>query len=76
MERKDLEEIAKVCVEKDIFVISDEIYSALTYNDEPHVSIATMPGMKERTILINGTYLIMLLSAWLVTWILTRLSLS
>lgn len=54
MERKDLEEIAKVCVEKDIFVISDEIYSALTYNDEPHVSIATMPGMKERTILING----------------------
>ncbi|MBQ3546469.1 MAG: aminotransferase class I/II-fold pyridoxal phosphate-dependent enzyme [Lachnospiraceae bacterium] len=54
MERKDLEEIAKVCVEKDIFVISDEIYGALTYNDEPHVSIATMPGMKERTILING----------------------
>lgn len=54
MERKDLEEIAKICVEKDIFVISDEIYSALTYNDEPHVSIATMPGMKERTILING----------------------
>ena len=54
MERKDLEEIAKVCIEKDIFVISDEIYSALTYNDEPHVSIATMPGMRERTILING----------------------
>lgn len=54
MERKDLEEIAKVCVEKDIFVISDEIYSALTYNDESHISIAAMPGMKERTILING----------------------
>ena len=53
MERQDLEEIAKVCIEKDIFVISDEIYSELTYKDT-HSSIAQIPGMKERTILING----------------------
>ena len=53
MERKDLEEIAKVIIEKDIFVISDEIYGELTYKGE-HVSIASLPGMKERTILING----------------------
>lgn len=53
MERKDLEAIAKICIEKDIFVMSDEIYSELTYKDE-HVSIASLPGMKERTILING----------------------
>lgn len=53
MERKDLEEIAKVIIEKDIFVISDEIYSELTYKGE-HVSIVSLPGMKERTILING----------------------
>ena len=53
MERGDLEEIAKVCIENDIFVMSDEIYSALTYGVE-HVSIASIPGMKERTILING----------------------
>lgn len=53
MEREDLEEIAKICVEKDIFVISDEIYSALTYKGD-HVSIASLPGMKERTITING----------------------
>lgn len=53
MERQDLEEIAKVCIEKDIFVISDEIYSELTYKDE-HSSIAQIPGMKERTVLING----------------------
>lgn len=53
LERKDLEEIAKVCIEKDIFVISDEIYSELTYK-EKHVSIAEIPGMQERTILING----------------------
>ena len=53
MERKDLEEIAEVVIEKDLFVISDEIYSELTYGQE-HVSIASLPGMKERTIVING----------------------
>jgi aminotransferase len=53
MERKDLEDIAEVCIEKDIFVLSDEIYSELSYKGE-HVSIASLPGMKERTILING----------------------
>ena len=53
MERKDLEAIAKVCIEKDIFVMSDEIYAELTYNGD-HVSIASLPGMRERTILING----------------------
>ncbi|MDO4513287.1 MAG: aminotransferase class I/II-fold pyridoxal phosphate-dependent enzyme [Lachnospiraceae bacterium] len=53
MEKQDLEEIAKIIVEKDIFVISDEIYSELTYKDK-HVSIVSIPGMRERTILING----------------------
>ncbi|MBP3543867.1 MAG: aminotransferase class I/II-fold pyridoxal phosphate-dependent enzyme, partial [Lachnospiraceae bacterium] len=53
MEKKDLEEIAQVVIEKDILVISDEIYSELTYGVE-HVSIASLPGMKERTIVING----------------------
>ena len=55
MERKDLEAIAEVVIENDLFVLSDEIYSELTYlEDEGHVSIASLPGMKERTILING----------------------
>lgn len=53
MERKDLEAIAEVVKEHDIFVLSDEIYSELTYLDE-HVTIASLPGMKERTVLING----------------------
>ena len=53
MEESDLVNIAKVCVEKDIFVMSDEIYAELTYKGK-HVSIASLPGMKERTILING----------------------
>ncbi len=53
LEKSDLEAIAKVCIEKDIYVMSDEIYAELSYKDD-HVSIASIPGMKERTILING----------------------
>ena len=53
MEYDDLVEIADVCIKKDIIVISDEIYAALTYKGE-HISIASIPGMKERTIMING----------------------
>lgn len=53
MEKGDLVEIAKVCVEHDIYVLSDEIYAELTYKDK-HISIAALPGMRERTIVING----------------------
>lgn len=53
MEKADLEAIAKVIIEHDLYVMSDEIYSELTYK-EKHVSIAEIPGMQERTILING----------------------
>lgn len=54
MDREDLEEIAEVVRERDLYVISDEIYSELTYGGKNHVSIASLPGMKERTIMING----------------------
>lgn len=53
MRREDLEAIAEVIIEKDIFVLSDEIYSELTYDVE-HVSIASLPGMRERTVTMNG----------------------
>lgn len=53
LEREDLEAIARVVIEKDLFVVSDEIYSELSYKGD-HVSIARIPGMQERTILING----------------------
>ena len=53
MSAEDLAAIAKICVEKDIYVISDEIYTELTYRGTP-ATIAACPGMKERTILING----------------------
>ncbi len=54
MERKDLEAIVPIIIENDIYVLSDEIYAELTYTGDGHVSIASLPGMKERTILING----------------------
>ncbi|MCI8461657.1 MAG: aminotransferase class I/II-fold pyridoxal phosphate-dependent enzyme [Lachnospiraceae bacterium] len=53
MEKEDLEAVAEVILRHDIFVMSDEIYAELTYKDK-HVSIASLPGMRERTILING----------------------
>jgi aminotransferase len=53
MEREDLEAIAQILIERDIFVLSDEIYSELTYGSD-HVSVAAVPGMKERTLIING----------------------
>ena len=53
MEKHDLEEIKDVIIKHDLVVISDEIYSELTY-DKNHISIASLPGMKERTIVING----------------------
>lgn len=53
MEKKDLEEIAEIIREKDIFVITDEIYAELSYK-EKHVSVISLPGMRERTVYING----------------------
>ncbi len=53
MEREDLEAIRKIIIDNDLYVISDEIYSELTYK-EKHVSIVSLEGMKERTVLIDG----------------------
>lgn len=53
LRREELKSIARVCCEKDLFVISDEIYSELCY-DTTHISIASMEGMQERTLVING----------------------
>ena len=52
--RSDLEGIAKLAIEHDLIVMTDEIYSELRYDEEPHLSIASLPGMKERTILLHG----------------------
>ena len=63
MERGDLEKIAGIIKEKDLFVLSEEIYSELSYK-EGHVSIASLPGMKERTILINGFSKAFAMTGW------------
>lgn len=54
MEKEDLEEIAKVIIKHDLLVLSDEIYSELTYGKNSHISIASLENMYERTIVING----------------------
>ncbi len=64
MEKEDLEKIAKVIIEHDLVVLSDEIYSELTYNGKAHVSIAEIPGMYERTIMINGFSKAFAMTGW------------
>jgi aminotransferase len=52
--RDELEKIAALCIRHDLIVLSDEIYSELTYDGAEHISIASLPGMKERTVLLHG----------------------
>lgn len=66
MTREDLEAIAKVILEHDLFVISDEIYSELIYDGHVHVSFADLPGMYERTITINGFSKAFAMTGWRV----------
>ena len=54
MEKEDLEAIREIIIKNDLYVLSDEIYGELTYTGNPHVSIASLPGMKERTVVVNG----------------------
>ncbi len=61
--RAQLEDIARFCVEKDLLVLSDEIYSELTF-DGVHVSIASLPGMKERTIFLHGFSKAFAMTGW------------
>ncbi|MGO4962065.1 aminotransferase class I/II-fold pyridoxal phosphate-dependent enzyme [Jeotgalibaca porci] len=63
MNQEDLEAIAKVIIDNDLYVISDEIYSELSYQEE-HISIASLPGMAERTIVINGFSKAFAMTGW------------
>lgn len=69
MEREDLEELAKVVREKEILVISDEIYAELTYGGKKHVSFGTMPGMMPYTLTINGFSKAFAMTGWRVGYI-------
>ena len=63
MEKEDIEAIARIVIEHDLFVLTDEIYSELTYKED-HVSIASLPGMKERTVYINGFSKAFAMTGW------------
>jgi len=64
MRRKDLEEIAEVVREHNLIVLSDEIYSELTYGETRHVSFASIDGMKERTVVVNGFSKAFAMTGW------------
>lgn len=70
MEQADLEEIAKIVIENDLLVLSDEIYSELTYGNRKHVSIASINGMYERTIVINGFSKSYAMTGWRLGYVL------
>jgi aminotransferase len=64
LERTELEAIAALLRDKELVVVSDEIYSELIYGDSPHVSIASFPGMAEKTIVINGFSKAFAMTGW------------
>ena len=69
MEKQDLEALAEVVREKQILVISDEIYSELTYGDRHHVSFASLPGMADYTLTINGFSKSFAMTGWRVGYV-------
>lgn len=75
MTREELSGITDVIIENDLIVISDEIYSELTY-DSKHVSIASLPGMKERTIVINGFSKAFAMTGWRLGFVAAPLPLT
>ncbi len=68
MARGELERIAAVLRDTNVFVISDEIYCSLTYGPEPHVCFAELPGMKERTIVVDGFSKSYAMTGWRLGW--------
>lgn len=70
MERKDLEAIAEVIKRHDLVVVSDEVYSELTYNKSGHVSISSVEGMRERTVVINGFSKAFAMTGWRLGYLL------
>ncbi|MGN0329453.1 MAG: pyridoxal phosphate-dependent aminotransferase [Lachnospira sp.] len=64
MTKEELEEIVPVIIEHDLYVISDEIYAELTYGGRRHCSIASLPGMRERTVTINGFSKAFAMTGW------------
>jgi aspartate/methionine/tyrosine aminotransferase len=71
-DRKHLEAIAKIAIENDLIVISDEVYEKIIYGDAEHISIASIPGMRERTITLNGFSKTYAMTGWRVGYAIAR----
>jgi aminotransferase len=67
--QRELEDIAEVAVEKDLMVVSDDIYDAITYDGEEFSSIAALPGMAERTVILNGLSKTYAMTGWRVGYV-------
>ncbi|GAB3742703.1 pyridoxal phosphate-dependent aminotransferase [Nocardiopsis nanhaiensis] len=65
----ELEEIAQVCREHDLIAVTDEVYEFLTFDGRPHVSLATLPGMRERTLSISSVGKTFAVTAWKTGWV-------
>jgi N-succinyldiaminopimelate aminotransferase len=66
---EELQGIAKLCIAHDIIVISDEVYEFLTYEGIPHIPIAGLPGMRERTLTVSSTGKTFSLTGWKIGWV-------
>ncbi|MEQ8839874.1 MAG: pyridoxal phosphate-dependent aminotransferase [Acidimicrobiales bacterium] len=66
--RAELESIARVCIERDVLVVTDEVYEHLVYDDHEHIPIATLPGMAERTLTISSAGKIFSFTGWKIGW--------
>ena len=69
MEREHLEAIADILRERDIYVVSDEIYEEMNYTGRRHVSIASLPGMRERTLVVSGFSKAFAMTGWRLGYI-------
>jgi N-succinyldiaminopimelate aminotransferase len=67
--RAELETIAEVCRERDLIAITDEVYEYLTYDDAEHIPLATLPGMRERTVSISSSGKTFSATGWKVGWV-------
>lgn len=76
LKRDELQVIADLCQEHDVYVISDEIYEYLTYDDNKHVSIATLPGMDERTITVTGLSKTYSITGWRLGYVVANAELT
>jgi N-succinyldiaminopimelate aminotransferase len=68
-DRAELELIARLCVEHDLIAITDEVYEYLTFDGKPHIALATLPGMRERTVTISSAGKTFSVTGWKIGWV-------